>query len=172
MAITPPALRNQVATSGSTVSSSPGQSSRVRWTTLTLSSAAWSPRSTRTASRARRRSSSRRSTVCDFVKNYLWDHTTQGFDVNLNPVTVQHSGLAQIWAGAAAASFFGVPVGNGHYPDVFGKVQEGIVYSGPTKLAEHGGMNTGDTHVLMVVNGPGLLCCRLHQESGVLYVSG
>jgi arylsulfatase A-like enzyme len=32
----------------------------------------------------------------------------------------------------------------------------GIVYAKPTKLAEHGGMNTGDTHVLMVVSGPGI----------------
>ena len=94
--------------------------------------------------------------ACDFVKNYLWNHTAQGFDVNKNPVTVQHSGLAQIWAGAEAAKFFGVSAGNGHYPDVFGKVQEGIVYSKPTKLAEHGGMNAGDRHVLMVVNGPGI----------------
>src|SRR5215469_540162 len=94
--------------------------------------------------------------ACDFVKSYLWNHTAAGFDVNLNPVTVQHSGLAQIWAGAEAANFFGVPVDNGKYPDVFGKVQEGIVYSGPTKLAEHGGMNIGDLHVLMVVSGPGI----------------
>ncbi len=95
-------------------------------------------------------------TACEFVKSYLWNHTAQGYDVNQNPVTVQHSGLAQIWAGAAAANFFGVPVDDGRYPDVFGKVQEGIVYAKPTKLAEHGGMNTGDQHVLMVVNGPGI----------------
>ena len=82
--------------------------------------------------------------ACDFVKSYLWNHTADGFDVNQNPVTVQHSGLAQIWAGADAAHFFGVSVDNGKYPDVFGKVQEGIVYAKPTKLAEHGGMNTGD----------------------------
>lgn len=94
--------------------------------------------------------------ACDFVKSYLWNHTAAGFDINKNPVTVQHSGLAQIWAGAEAANFFGVPVDNGHYPDVFGKVQVGIVYSGPTKIAEHGGMNTGDRHVLMVVSGPGI----------------
>ncbi|MCW2854655.1 MAG: phosphodiesterase [Marmoricola sp.] len=91
----------------------------------------------------------------NFVKTYLWNHTASGFDVNKNPVTVQHSGLAKIWAGSAAASFFGVPVNNGHYPDVFGKVQVGIVYAKPTKLAEHGGMNTGDRHVLMIVVGPG-----------------
>jgi predicted AlkP superfamily pyrophosphatase or phosphodiesterase len=94
--------------------------------------------------------------ACDFVKNYLWDHTAQGYDVHNNPVTVQHSGLTHIWAGADAANFFGVPTDNGNYPDVFGKVQEGIVYSKPTKLAEHGGMNAGDRHVLMVVNGPGI----------------
>src|ERR1700751_2542075 len=94
--------------------------------------------------------------ACDFVKSYLGNHTAQGDDVNKKPVTVRHSGLAQIWAGADAAKFFGVPVGNGHYPDVFGKVQEGVVYSGPTKLAEHGGMNTGDRHVLMIVSGSGI----------------
>jgi hypothetical protein len=94
--------------------------------------------------------------ACDFVKNYLWNHTAQGYDVNQNPVTVQHSGLTQIWAGADAANFFGVPVNDGRYPDVFGKVQEGIVYAKPTKLAEHGGMNEGDRHVLMVVDGPGI----------------
>jgi Type I phosphodiesterase / nucleotide pyrophosphatase len=94
--------------------------------------------------------------ACDFVKNYLWNHTAAGFDVNLNPVTVQHSGLAQIWAGAEAANFFGVSVDDGRYPDVFGKVQEGIVYAKPSKLAEHGGMNVGDRHVLMVVSGAGV----------------
>jgi len=94
--------------------------------------------------------------ACDFVKAYLWNHSAQGFDVNKDPVTVQHSGLAQIWAGADAANFFGVAVDDGRYPDVFGEVQEGIVYSKPTKLAEHGGMNIGDRHVLMVVDGPGV----------------
>jgi hypothetical protein len=84
------------------------------------------------------------------------NHTAQGFDVNKKPVTVKHSGLAQIWAGAAAAKFFGVPVTNGHYPDVFGKVQAGIVYAKPTKLAEHGGMNAGDRHVVMIVDAPGI----------------
>jgi predicted AlkP superfamily pyrophosphatase or phosphodiesterase len=94
--------------------------------------------------------------ACAFVKAYLWNHTATGYDVNKNVVTVAHSGLAQIWAGADAANFFGVPVNSGNYPDVFGKVQEGVVYAKPTKLAEHGGMNTGDTHVLMLVNGPGI----------------
>lgn len=92
----------------------------------------------------------------EFVKSYLWNHTAAGFDVNKKPVTVQHCGLANIWAGSAAARFFGVPVNDGRYPDVFGRVQKGIVYAKPGKLAEHGGMNVGDRHVLMLINGPGL----------------
>lgn len=92
----------------------------------------------------------------DFVQSYLWNHAAHGLDVNGKAVTLRHSGLSRIWAGRAAADFFGVPVGNGHSPDVFGEVQEGVVYSGPTKLAEHGGMNTDDRHVLMVVDGPGV----------------
>lgn len=95
-------------------------------------------------------------TAADFVKNYLWNHTAAGFDVNKKPVTVQHSGLARIWAGSSAAAFFGVAVDDGRYPDVFGQAQEGIVYAKPTKLAEHGGMNAGDRHVLMLVDGPGV----------------
>ena len=94
--------------------------------------------------------------ACDFVKRYLWNHTAQGYDVNNHSVTVQRSGLARIWAGAAAAKFFGVTVGDGRYPDVFGEVQVGVVYAKPTKLAERGGMNTADRHVLMVVSGPGV----------------
>jgi hypothetical protein len=100
--------------------------------------------------------------AADFVKSYLWNHTAQGYDVNKKPVIVQHSGLSQIWAGRDAARFFGVAVDNGHYPDVFGKVQEGIVYGKPTKLAEHGGMNPADRHVLMVVSGPGI---RAHLQA-------
>ena len=60
--------------------------------------------------------------ACDFVKRYLWDHTAQGFDVNLNPVTVQHSGLAQIWAGAEAAKFFGV---SGRQRPLPGRLRQG-----------------------------------------------
>lgn len=95
-------------------------------------------------------------TADDFVKAYLWNHTAQGLNAGGAPVTVQHSGLSRVWAGADAANFFGVAVDSGHYPDVFGEVQEGVIYSGPTKLSEHGGMNAGDQHVLMVVDGPGV----------------
>ena len=101
--------------------------------------------------------SDRSQAAADFVKSELWGMTVTGYDVNKNPVQVPHAGLDKIWAGADAANFFGVATDNGHSPDVFGEVQPGVVYTGPgKKLAEHGGMNVDDRHVLMVVNGPGI----------------
>ena len=101
--------------------------------------------------------SDRSQAAADFVKSELWGMTVTGYDVNKDPVPVQHAGLDNIWAGTGAANFFGVATDNGHYPDVFGEVQPGVVYTGPgKKLAEHGGMNVDDRHVLMVVNGPGI----------------
>jgi len=67
---------------------------------------------------------------------------------------VPHSGLAQIYAGHEAARFFGVPYGDPGYPDVFGRVQIGVVYTGGTKIAEHGGDNPGDRDVPLLVYAP------------------
>jgi len=108
--------------------------------------------------------------AADFVKSYLWSHDALGVN-NANtgascpypvPATipagctlVHHSGLAQIYAGHEAARFFGVPYSEPDYPDVFGRVQVGVVYTGGTKIAEHGGNNPGDRDVLMVVYAPG-----------------
>jgi hypothetical protein len=75
--------------------------------------------------------------------------------VNRGTVQVAHSGLAQIYAGHEAADFFGVPYSEPDYPDVFGRVQVGTVYTGGTKIAEHGGDNPGDRDVPLLVYAPG-----------------
>ena len=75
--------------------------------------------------------------------------------VNRGTEQVAHSGLAQIYAGHEAADFFGVPYSDPRYPDVFGRVQVGVVYTGGSKIAEHGGDNPGDRDVPVVVYAPG-----------------
>jgi len=72
--------------------------------------------------------------------------------------------LAQIWAGQQAANYFGVPVSNPRYPEVFGRVQVGVVYTTPPTLdpadyeiAEHGGGNPGDRDVPILVYAPGVV---------------
>ena len=104
--------------------------------------------------------------AADFVKNYLWSHPATAVLYNNDgnntrgpngdgTEQVPHSGLAQIYAGREAARFFGVRYSEPDYPDVFGRVQVGVVYTGGTKIAEHGGNNPGDRDVLMVVYAPG-----------------
>jgi hypothetical protein len=96
----------------------------------------------------------------DFVKNYLWSHPATAVlynndGVNRGTELVAHSGLAHIYAGHGAAAFFGVPYSDPRYPDVFGRVQVGVVYTGGSKIAEHGGDNPGDRDVPILVYAPG-----------------
>jgi hypothetical protein len=98
--------------------------------------------------------------AADFVKSYLWNHSATAVLYNNDGVDrgteqVAHSGLAQIYAGHGAAEFFGVPYSDPRYPDVFGRVQVGVVYTGGSKIAEHGGDNPGDRDVPILVYAPG-----------------
>src|SRR6516165_1629512 len=105
--------------------------------------------------------------AADFVKHYLWDHPATAVLYNNDgnntrgpngdgTEQVPHSGLAQIYAGAEAARFFGVPYSDPRYPDVFGRVQVGVVYTTGSKIAEHGGDNPNDRDVPILVDGPGV----------------
>jgi hypothetical protein len=98
--------------------------------------------------------------AADFVKNYLWNNTATAVlysndGVPRGTAQVAHSGLAQIYAGQDAANFFGVPYSDPRHPDVFGRVQIGVVYTGGSKIAEHGGDNPGDRDVPLIVYAPG-----------------
>ncbi len=98
--------------------------------------------------------------AADFVKTYLWSHPAMAMLYNNDGVDrgteqVAHSGLAQIYAGQEAAAFFGVPTSDPRHPDVFGRAQIGVVYTGGSKIAEHGGDNPGDRDVPILVYGPG-----------------
>ncbi len=93
--------------------------------------------------------------AADFVKDYLWNHSATGVAYDGSSRTLPHSGLAKIYAGKAAAKYFGVPVGDPRHPDVWGVVQVGVVYTGGTKIAEHGGANPADRDVPIVVYAPG-----------------
>jgi hypothetical protein len=94
--------------------------------------------------------------AADFAANYLMTHDAAGNKIDGSATMVQASGLAKVYAGADAAHYFGVPVGDPRVPDVWGVVQVGIVYTGGKgKIAEHGGANAGDRDVPLVVYAPG-----------------
>jgi arylsulfatase A-like enzyme len=95
--------------------------------------------------------------AADFVNNYLWTHTAPAVNYAGQTITVQHSGLQQIFAGQQSAQFFGVSSSDPHHPDVFGIAQVGTIYTTGSKIAEHGGDNPGDRGVPLVVYAPGIV---------------
>ena len=101
--------------------------------------------------------SDRSQPAADFVKNYLLTHSAAGNNIAGNPITVSASGLTTVYAGAASAAFYGVPVSDPRHPDITGIVQYGVVYTGgKSKIAEHGGDNPQDRDVPILVVVPGL----------------
>ena len=99
--------------------------------------------------------SDRSQAAANFVKNYLWTHTAPAVNHAGQTITVQHSGLREIFAGQQSAHLFGVSKSDPHHPDVFGISQVGTIYTTGSKIAEHGGDNPGDRDVPLVVYAPG-----------------
>ena len=90
----------------------------------------------------------------DFAKRFLLGHDGVGNGINGNPKAFTSSGLRVVYAGAEAAHFFKVQVGDPRVPDVFGIAQYGTVFtSKQSKIAEHGGANPQDRDVPLVVAG-------------------
>lgn len=102
--------------------------------------------------------------AADFVKDYLWNHSATGVAYDGSSRTLAHSGLAKIYAGRASARYFGVPVSDPRHPDVWGVVQVGVVYTGGSKIAEHGGANPADRDVPIVVYAPGAVEPGMHRQ--------
>jgi hypothetical protein len=95
---------------------------------------------------------SRRATR--FAREFLLSHSGTGNDIDGNPKPYTSSGLAKVFAGRAAARYFGVAPGDPRVPDLFGISQYGVVYTGGHgKIAEHGGANPQDRNVPLVVSG-------------------
>ena len=102
--------------------------------------------------------SNRSAAAARFVGHYLWTHSATGNTVSGGSRTLAHSGLRRIFAGRAAAHYFGVPSSDPSHPDVWGIVRVGVVYTGGTgKIAEHGGANPADRDVPLVVYAPGVV---------------
>jgi hypothetical protein len=101
--------------------------------------------------------SDRSQTAAEFVKDYLWTHSAPAVNYAGQTVTVAHSGLSEIFAGTESAQYFGVSNSDPHHPDVFAISQVGTIYTGGSKIAEHGGANPGDRDVPLVVYAPGTI---------------
>jgi arylsulfatase A-like enzyme len=85
------------------------------------------------------------------------DGTAKATSYASTPKAYHAAGLSTIYAGAAAASFIGVPTSDARVPDLIGIAQHGTVFTGGTKkIAEHGGDDPQDRNVPLVVAAPQL----------------
>ena len=66
-------------------------------------------------------------------------------------------GLGKVYSGAELALRFANPQTDPRVPDFIISPNLGVVYANkPSKIAEHGGFSEDDTHVALLVSGPGL----------------
>ena len=99
--------------------------------------------------------SNRSQAAANFVRHYLLTHTAVGYNIHGKRLTVSASGLSQVYAGAAAAAYFGVPVSDPRHPVIFGIVQHGVIYADAPDIAQHGGAGFDDLSVPILVILPG-----------------
>ncbi len=65
-------------------------------------------------------------------------------------------GIQEVLAGSSLRLLFNSPVGDPRTPDVIAIVNQGVIYTTGSKVAEHGGFSMDDTHVALLVAGAGV----------------
>jgi hypothetical protein len=98
----------------------------------------------------------RSQTAANFVRHYLLTHSAVAYNIHGKRLTVPASGLSKVYAGAAAAAFFHVPVSDPRHPVVFGIVQHGVIYADQPDIEQHGGADFQDRSIPILVLLPGL----------------
>lgn len=65
-------------------------------------------------------------------------------------------GIQEIFSGQALRNKFNSPGADPRTPDIVLKVNTGVIFTGGTKLSEHGGFNEDDVHTALLVANPSL----------------
>lgn len=63
-------------------------------------------------------------------------------------------GIQEIFAGPALREKFNSPLADPRTPDIVLKVNTGVIFTGGSKIAEHGGLNEDDMHVALLFSMP------------------
>jgi hypothetical protein len=72
------------------------------------------------------------------------------------PANQQALGIQEIFAGRALRNKFDNPGADPRTPDIILKVNTGVIFTGGSKLSEHGGFNEDDVHTALLVAFPDL----------------
>ncbi len=77
-------------------------------------------------------------------------------DLLSTPSAQQTLGIQEIFAGPSLRNKFNDPGGDPRTPDIILKVNTGVIFTGGSKLSEHGGFNEDDVHTALLVSLPDL----------------
>jgi Type I phosphodiesterase / nucleotide pyrophosphatase len=72
------------------------------------------------------------------------------------PANQRKLGTQEIFAGQSLKNKWNDPGSDPRTPDIVLKVNTGVIFTGGSKIAEHGGMNEDDVHVALLVSFSGL----------------
>lgn len=72
------------------------------------------------------------------------------------PANQQALGIQEIFAGQSLRNKFNNPGADPRTPDIILKVNTGVIFTGGTKLSEHGGFNEDDVHTALLVSLDGM----------------
>jgi arylsulfatase A-like enzyme len=73
-----------------------------------------------------------------------------------DPQVQARLGIQEIFAGQSLENKFNSPLNDPRTPDIILKVNTGVIFTGGTKIAEHGGFNEDDTHIALLISNPSL----------------
>jgi hypothetical protein len=72
------------------------------------------------------------------------------------PANQQTLGIQEIFAGQSLRNKWNDPGSDPRTPDIVLKVNTGVIFTGGSKIAEHGGLNEDDTHTALLVSFAGM----------------
>jgi hypothetical protein len=72
------------------------------------------------------------------------------------PESQQALGIQEIFAGQSLRNKWDDPGSDPRTPDIVLKVDTGVIFTGGSKLAEHGGLNEDDIHAALLVSFAGM----------------
>ncbi len=71
------------------------------------------------------------------------------------PASQEALGIQEIFAGNSLSNKFNSPVSDERTPDIILKTNTGVIFTGGSKIAEHGGLNEDDLHVALLLSWEG-----------------
>jgi arylsulfatase A-like enzyme len=72
------------------------------------------------------------------------------------PANQELLGIQEIFAGQSLIDKFNSPLDDPRTPDIILKVNTGVIFTGGSKIAEHGGFNEDDVHTALLVSIDGM----------------